>query len=578
LVALPPPAGAAAAPPFNGRLLYASTAGCGSPNTTNAASELWVSRPDGSEHARLLAQAAYQAVWSPNGARVAFGKVEADGTGDIYVMGADGSGAVNLTSTPGVTEVDPEWSPNGDRLLFVRYVPQEFTAWWGDVFSMNPDGSNVDQVTTGGTWRTPAWSPDGGSIAVVRQDGPAGAGGIYLMNPDGTSLRILFLGDLVLPSWHPSGDTIAAIDGNWELWAGAVYFVDVLSGEARQSNSNGDICGRPVWSPEGDFLALTRGSTWGIAWRNGSNWNTVSRGVVTSWQPTNVNRIYGADRFETANEVSVDSFQLGTARAVVLARGDVFADAVTGTPLAAAKGAPILLTRTEALDGPVTAELTAVLPRGSTVYLLGGPAALSANVEQQVRNLGYQPVRFGGANRWQTAGIVADRGLGNPNTVLLANGLDFPDPLIAGASAAQLGGAVLLTQGSVTGPDTDAYLSAHAPSSRYAIGGAATAAAPGATSIAGADQFETSVMAARRFFSSPSVVGIASGVTFPDGLTGGAHVARLGGPLLLTQPTVLPPGVASYLDETGSITAAHLYGGRAAVSWSVFDSIDQALR
>ena len=66
-----------------------------------------------------------------------------------------------------------------------------------------------------------------------------------------------------------------------------------------------------------------------------------------------------------------------SARAVVLARADAFADGLAGTPLAAALGGPLLLTSSDHLDTVTRDEIARVLPEGGRVVLLGGPAALS---------------------------------------------------------------------------------------------------------------------------------------------------------------------------------------------------------
>ena len=87
-----------------------------------------------------------------------------------------------------------------------------------------------------------------------------------------------------------------------------------------------------------------------------------------------------------------------------------------------------------------------------------------------------------------------------------------------------------------------AYLTAH-PGTVYAIGGPAALADPSATPLTGADRYATAAAVAG-LFSSPTLVGIASGVTFPDALTGGAYEAHVGGPLLLTDPAT-----AAGLDE-----------------------------
>jgi hypothetical protein len=97
--------------------------------------------------------------------------------------------------------------------------------------------------------------------------------------------------------------------------------------------------------------------------------------ATSSVSPT---RIAGANRQATAVAVSQSAFPTnGSASAVVLARADVFADALAGGPLAAAKHAPLLLTSSGALDPLTKAEIQRVLAPGGAVYLLGGSGALS---------------------------------------------------------------------------------------------------------------------------------------------------------------------------------------------------------
>ena len=76
----------------------------------------------------------------------------------------------------------------------------------------------------------------------------------------------------------------------------------------------------------------------------------------------------------------------------------------------------------------------------------------------------------------------------------------------------------------------------------------------------------------------PSFVGVANLVTFPDGLTGGAHIAALGGPLLLTAQQTLSPEVEAYLTaNAGTIALAYVYGGDAAIAPGVRDAIATAI-
>ncbi|HEX4901468.1 MAG TPA: cell wall-binding repeat-containing protein, partial [Acidimicrobiales bacterium] len=209
--------------------------------------------------------------------------------------------------------------------------------------------------------------------------------------------------------------------------------------------------------------------------------NRRLRRVAGAAAPDRLTRFAGTNRIATAMVISQRSFAPGEARAVVLARADDFADALAGAPLAADKGGPLLLSPGFGV-GLAEAEIRRVLPRGGTVYLLGGPAALHPDVEGELRQMGYQLVRYAGADRFDTAVRIASAGLGNPSTIFLANGSDFPDALTAGAAAVHRDGVVLLTQGSRMPGSTGRYLAAN-PGRHVALGGPAATAAPRAERI-----------------------------------------------------------------------------------------------
>jgi hypothetical protein len=83
---------------------------------------------------------------------------------------------------------------------------------------------------------------------------------------------------------------------------------------------------------------------------------------------------------------------------------------------------------------------------------------------------------------------------------------------------------------------------------------------------------------ATAIFSAPTSVGVASGETFPDALSGGAYQAHVGGPILLTAAAVLPTSTGNYLTGAKStITNADIFGGDAALSASVQSAVTAAL-
>lgn len=293
-----------------------------------------------------------------------------------------------------------------------------------------------------------------------------------------------------------------------------------------------------------------------------------------------VRRLAGGDRITTSAVISAEHRAgAGTAGSVVLARGDDFADALTGTPLAVAKDGPLLLTSRDGLDLAAARELLRVLDPGGTVYLLGGEAALAPEVEREVRSLGYATERFAGADRFETALAVASRGLGDPDMLLLTTGANFPDALGAGAAAAAHGGAVVLTADATVPASVRSYLDAHPDAERFAVGGPAVAADPAATPLAGADRYATSLAVADRFFPDATGVVVTSGGNFPDALSGGAFAADRGHALLLSAPDALPDAVREHLaSRRDALTEAFVLGGPAAVGEAVATAVAEAIR
>lgn len=212
-----------------------------------------------------------QIAWSPDGSRIAYVDPVAADRG-IYVANADGTDAVRLTD--GVNDGWPSWSPDGTRVLFssTRHDPeiehcegisgQEFLCPT-DVYAMDADGSSVTRLTSDDTAEfQPVWSPIGDRIAFVRSNG--GTGGeaplIFTMNPDGTNVRQVSSGEGgsdFSPSWSPDGSQIAFVGFRWEDWA--IWVVNADGTDEHELQFGGEVgawfANRPVWSPDGTLIA-----------------------------------------------------------------------------------------------------------------------------------------------------------------------------------------------------------------------------------------------------------------------------------------------------------------------------------
>lgn len=166
-----------------------------------------------------------------------------------------------------------------------------------------------------------------------------------------------------------------------------------------------------------------------------------------------VERIAGTDRYKTAASIAraavaaPNSAYDGT---VLVATGRSFADALAASPMAAAKGMPLLLVGPDGISGiqPTLEALNA-----TNVIVLGGTGAVSKSIEAAlvVRYGAGNVTRLAGADRYATAATVASYAVLNAglawNNVAFATGENFPDALAGGVLQGKDGSVLLLTPG-----------------------------------------------------------------------------------------------------------------------------------
>lgn len=136
--------------------------------------------------------------WSPDGTKIAY-RARHDGNSDVWVMDADGSNKIRLTTDPGF-DGDPRWSPDGTQLLFTTDRTGDY-----EIFIMDADGSNQRNLTNHpADDEYPTWSPDGSVIAF--HSSRHGGISLWVMNADGSDQSNLSWNAPVgYPSFAPEG-------------------------------------------------------------------------------------------------------------------------------------------------------------------------------------------------------------------------------------------------------------------------------------------------------------------------------------------------------------------------------------
>ena len=188
--------------------------------------------------------------------------------------------------------------------------------------------------------------------------------------------------------------------------------------------------------------------------------------------------------------------------------------------------------------------------------------------------------RIAGADRWETAALLASSFTKTGGTLFVASGQTYPDALAASAIAAHLGVPLMLVSQYAVPPAEIPSVQRLDPARVILVAGPAAATddvvtqlrniAPHAQveRVAGADRYATSAEVAKVGYQSTGTVYVASGETFPDALSGSPAAANANAPILLVPSggeTCPPTPVVAEADQLGA-TSVIVLGGPANVN------------
>lgn len=300
-------------------------------------------------------------------------------------------------------------------------------------------------------------------------------------------------------------------------------------------------------------------------------------------------RLGGADRIETAIKVA-DQYNSGMLQSVVLSTANDFPDALSGGVFAAKVNAPILLTGKTIEDSKKTLDyIEGKLSKDGTVYIFGGKGVVNEDILNYLKTKGYiNFVRLGGADRYETNSLItAGLNVVKGTPIMLVNSMNFPDALSISSIAAIKAYPIVITDPGSLSESAKVIINNILPSQVYVIDGEGVfnkkiesdlkAILPADSSLIklyGTNRYESSLKVCDSFNLKTTNYVLATGDSFPDGITGSVLAAKLNAPILLVNEANIKKQNALLFGK--GITDTYILGGPAAVSTAIEESFSTA--
>jgi TolB protein len=223
-------------------------------------------------------------------------------TNQIYAVNPDGTGLAQLTHEPtGIAARWPGWSPDGSRILFVRF---NLSNGMGRIWIMNADGTGPRQLASdapGYRDYQPSYAPDGRHIVFSRCSPNDGLCAIWIMRSDGTRRHLVvpFIEapnetNNFYPAVSPDGRRISFTRFGFKGVVAQVWVARISGEHARPLTAPRLEALAPNWSPDGSHIAFTTNSDrpQSSIYVMRANGTGVTRLATSKWPTNNFGSAY----------------------------------------------------------------------------------------------------------------------------------------------------------------------------------------------------------------------------------------------------------------------------------------------
>lgn len=308
---------------------------------------------------------------------------------------------------------------------------------------------------------------------------------------------------------------------------------------------------------------------------------TLTSSIALANGNVKVNRLSGNDRYDTSmnigNEVAKN---LGKLDSIILASGENFPDALSGTTLCKKYNAPLLLINSGSKN-KVLSFLHKNLRPNTTVYALGGEASISEDILKELRSRNYTVKRISGDDRFKTNNKIVDEMKVKSGTpVFICNSYGFADALSASPVAGAKQYPIILVGQNTMSKDTEEQIKSINPSTFYVIGGTGSVSKENVNKllsicpkakcerIGGNTRYETSEMINTKFnLSSIENIALANGQNFPDAISGAALASIKGEGIKLADKSV------KNIKFSKNIKNVDVFGGEVVLPNNLINSL-----